>query len=331
MPSILTNPEIPAEELRQRLYSGDLVILTELRSLTAFVDYMRAELASLFAPHDPEHVHEHIEPAEMARILGDWKPRWIHAERSREMVRAIIAEAGFEPVFTHYDVPKPRTSFPKGHLTTGIAFAFPWHRDVWYSAPAQQINWWLPVFPVRETNAMSFDLANFARAVPNTSGGFDYYENNARRLNTAKSVGREDQARPGAVDHTAGVDVIPLPAPGEVLLFSGAQLHTSIPNTSGLARYSVDFRTVDTRDLAAGLGAPLVDAYCTGTAVRDFISIKDESWLDETLVRSIYGEPPADAMLVFGNPADEDLAQPVCRPGAPGSCRLAAEQAPVPG
>ena len=300
MPAILTDPAIPAEDLRQRLYRGDLVILTKLRALGTFVEYMRAELTELFAPHDPEHVHEHIEPAEMAKILGVWKPRWIHAERSRELVRTIIAEAGFDPEYTHYDVPKPRTSFPSGHLTTGIAFAFPWHRDVWYSAPAQQINWWLPVFPVRDTNAMSFDLASFARAVPNTSGDFDYYENNARRVTTAKSVAKENQARPGAIDHTPSVDVIPLPAPGQVLLFSGAQLHTSIPNSSGLARYSVDFRTVNTSDLQAGTGAPLADAYCTGTAIRDFVSVKDESAFDEETVRSIYGEPPADAMLVFG-------------------------------
>jgi hypothetical protein len=300
MPAFLTNPDIPAVDLRQRIYSGDLIILTRLRALAEFVDYMREELTRLFAPHDPEHAHEHIQPAEMARLLGEWKPRWIHAERSRELVCAIIAEAGFEPEYTHYDVPKPRTSFPVGHLTTGIAFAFPWHRDVWYSAPKQQINWWLPVFPVRETNAMSFDLASFARAVPNTSREFDYYENNARRFSTAKSVGRESQARPQAIDHTPGVDVIPLPAPGEVLLFSGAQLHTSIPNTSGLARYSVDFRTVNTMDLHAGLGAPLVDAACTGTAIRDFVSTKDESAFDEEAVRSIYGAPPTDALLVFG-------------------------------
>ena len=307
MPAILTDPVIPAEDLRLRLYRGDLIILTKLGALDKFVEYMRAELTELFAPHDPEHVHEHIEPAEMAKILGVWKPRWIHAERSRELVRAIIAEAGFDPEYTHYDVPKPRTSFPSGHLTTGIAFAFPWHRDVWYSAPAQQINWWLPVFPVRETNAMSFDLANFARTVPNTSGDFDYYENNARRLTTAKSVGKESQARPGAIDHAPSMDVIPLPAPGQVLLFSGAQLHTSIPNSSGLARYSVDFRTVNTSDLRAGIGASLVDAYCTGTAIRDFVSIKDESTFDEETVRSIYGEPPADAMLVFGHQSPNQL------------------------
>ncbi|HEX6522213.1 MAG TPA: hypothetical protein VF070_19735 [Streptosporangiaceae bacterium] len=308
MPAILTDPDIPAEDLRQRIYSGDLVILTRLRALSEFVSYMRDELTQLFAPHDPEHAHEHIEPAEMARILGVWKPRWIHADRSRDLVRAIIAEAGFEPEFTHYDVPKPRTSFPSGHLTTGIAFAFPWHRDVWYSAPRQQVNWWLPIFPVRETNAMSFDLASFARAVPNTSGDFDYYENNARRLNTAKSVAKESQSRPGATGHTPSVDVIPLPAPGEVLLFSGAQLHTSIPNSSGLARYSVDFRTVDTRDLVADRGAPLADAYCSGTAIRDFVSVKDESSFDEGQVRSLFGEPPPGAMLVFGSPRAHEPA-----------------------
>ncbi len=302
MASLLTDPDISAEELRQRIYSGDLVIMTNLRALEEFVTYMREELTALFAPHDPEHAHEFIEPTEMAKLLGAWKPRWIHAERSRDLVREIIAEAGFEPEFTHYDVPKPRTSFPVGHLTTGIAFAFPWHRDVWYSAPAQQVNWWLPIFPVRETNAMSFDLASFARAVPNSSAGFDYYRINAQRANTAKSVGKEEQARPGAVGHQPDVDVIPIPAPGQVLLFSGAQLHKSIPNTSGLARYSVDFRTVDTRDVQSGRAAPLADAYCTGTAIRDFVSIKDETPFDEDFVRSVYGEPPADAVLVFEAP-----------------------------
>ena len=147
----------------------------------------------------------------MAKILGAWKPRFIHSERSRKLVRAIIAEAGFPPEDTHYDLPKPRTSFPVGHLTTGVAFAFPWHRDVWYSAPAQQINWWLPIFPVRDDNAMSFDLASFDRAVPNTSDTFDYYQNNASRLDhgdpgdprasgPARSGG--PQSRPGA-DHPA--------------------------------------------------------------------------------------------------------------------------------
>ena len=66
-----------------------------------------------------------------------------------------------------------------------------------------------------------------------------------------------------------------------MLLFSGAQLHASTPNTSGRARYSVDFRTVNVPDLMAGRGAPLVDVHCTGTAIRDFINVADERRFDE--------------------------------------------------
>ena len=297
--NIIVDPEISADELRRKLYAGNLVILTRLGALSDFVEYTREELAELFKPHDPEHVHEHISPTEMASILGRWKPHFIHSERSRKLVRAIIQEAGFPAENTHYDLPKPRTSFPVGHLTTGVAFAFPWHRDVWYSAPAQQINWWLPIFPVREDNAMSFDLQSFDREVTNSSDTFDYYRNNASRLTTATQVTRESQARPEALNHKPDHELVVLPAPGEVLLFSGAQLHASIPNTSGRARLSVDFRTVDVPDLMAGWGAPLTDVHCTGTAIRDFINVKDGSMFDEQTVTKLFGAPPPDAMLVF--------------------------------
>ena len=300
--SIFVDPSMPADDLRQKLYAGNLVILTRLQALSEFVEYTRDELAELLRPHDPEHAHEYIDTADMAKLLGTWKPRFIHSDRSKKLVRAVIEEAGFPAVDTHYDLPKPRTSFPVGHLTTGVAFAFPWHRDAWYSAPAQQINWWLPIFPIREDNAMSFDLAGFDRAVPNTSDGFDYYQNNASRRATATGVTREVQARPGAIDHQPDHELIVLPAPGQVLLFSGAQLHKSIPNTSGRARFSVDFRTVYVPDLMAGRGAPLVDVRCTGTAIRDFLNVADESSFAEQTVVSLFGAPPPGAFLVFGAP-----------------------------
>jgi hypothetical protein len=301
--NIVVDPGVPNPELRRMLYAGHLVILTRLQALKDLVEYTRDELTELFQPHDPEHVHEFVEPAEMAKILSAWKPRYIHSEKSKKLIRAVIEEAGFSPEQTHYDLPKPRTSFPLGHLNTGVAFAFPWHRDTWYSAPAQQINWWLPVFPARDDNAMNFDLAKFDQAVPNTSDGFDYYQNNAGRLATATGVTREVQSRPGAVGHMPDQDLVILPAPGEVLLFSGNHLHRSTPNLSGRARFSVDFRIVNAPDLLAGRGAPLADAYCTGTAIRDFVSVVDESRFDEDQIVELFGAPPSDAMLVFGDPS----------------------------
>jgi len=306
--AVFVDLDVPADELRQTLYDGNLIILTRLQAVSDFVDYVREELTELFKPHDPEQAHRYFDKAEMARILGTWKPRFIHADQSKALVKEIIKEAGFPAGETHYDLPKPRTSFPVGHLTTGVAFAFPWHRDVWYSAPAQQINWWLPVYPARPDNSMSFDLASFDQPVPNTSGGFDYYENNAVRLTTATQVTAERQSRPGAVDHKPAQELVALPPPGGVLLFSGTQLHTSIPNTSGRARYSVDFRTVDVQDLKAGRGAPQVDVQCTGTSIRDFQNVADESAFDEATVTGIFGAPPPGVMLVFSDAEAEKAA-----------------------
>ena len=102
-------------------------------------------------------------------------------------------------------------------------------------------------------------------------------------------------------------ELIILPAPGEVLMFSGNQLHASTPNTSGRARFSVDFRTVDVPDLVAGRGAALVDAYCTGTAIRDFINVADESSFDEQTVDRAVRRTPGRCDARVRQPAAEGL------------------------
>ena len=328
--TVFVDPDVTADALREQLYAGNLVVLTGLQAVSNLAEYTREQLTELFRPHDPEHAHEHFDKAEMAKLLGSWKPSFIHSDRSKSLTRDIIKEAGLPAEFTHYDVPKPRTSFPVGHLTTGVAYAFPWHRDVWYSAPAQQINWWLPVFAAREDNSMSFDLPSFGRRVANSSGSFDYYENNARRLTAATSVTKEQQARPGAADHEPVHELVVLPAPGAVLLFSGAQLHTSIPNTSGRARYSIDFRTVDARDLKAGRGAPLVDVQCIGTAIRDFRNVADGRNFDEQTVTDLFGAPPPDALLVFGESEAERSAKAGQASGSSCDSLMNQQQKPVP-
>lgn len=303
--NVFVDPDLPAPLLRRGIYGGDVIILTTLNSVRDLVDYTRAQLVDLFQPYDPEHAHEYIDKEEMAQLLGSWKPQFIHSPKSKELVCRVIRETGFSPQGTHYDVPKPRTSFPLGHLTTGIAYAFPWHRDVWYSAPAQQINWWLPVLNVREDNAMRFDPSKFGQAVANSSSGFDYYQINTARLKTASQTSGEQQARPAALDYTPAEGLIVVPPLGAVMLFSGAHLHASIPNTSRGARFSLDFRTVDAADLQEHRGAPLVDVSCTGTAIRDFRRVADDAAFDEHLITGLFGSPPPGSTLVFMPPSLE--------------------------
>jgi hypothetical protein len=304
MTAIILDPRPEQGEILDLLYAGDLVLFTGLAAVQQLVDFARDQLIEIFSPYDPQEAHLHFSPEDAAAILAKWKPAFMREPRSKELLQAIVEQAGFSPNDTHIDLLKPRTAFPVGHLTTGIAFAFPWHRDTWYAAPAQQINWWLPIFDLSKTNAMKFDFAQFSAPISNTSEGFDYYQINRDRLKTASQTKVETQSRPSALSHDPDNVAIILPKPGSILLFSGTHLHATIPNESGRSRYSIDFRTVYRRDVLNEVGAPIVDARCTGTSIRDFVNMASGEPFEESLVRQLYGNPPSDAVLVFSSETD---------------------------
>ena len=93
-----------------------------------------------------------------------------------------------------------------------------------------------------------------------------------------------------------------LPPPGGIIVFSGAQLHETVPNTTDLARYSIDFRTVHLDDVLARRGAPNLDSRCTGTTMRDYVRASDLEKLPEEVVQ-LYddGAATADQVLYFGD------------------------------
>ena len=58
-----------------------------------------------------------------------------------------------------------------------------------------------------------------------------------------------------------------------------------MPNTTDLARYSIDFRTVHYDDVVERRGAANVDSRCTGTTMRDYICAADGKLLPEEVIR----------------------------------------------
>jgi hypothetical protein len=184
------------------------------------------------------------------------------------------------------DVPRLRSSTSGGYLTTGIAYAFHPHRDTWYSAPACQLNWWLPVFALAEDNGLAFHPRYWSEPLANGSRGYDYAEwNRTSRFTAASQIGVDTRPQPKPEQPLdARGEVRPLCPVGGLVLFSGAQLHASVPNTSGRTRYSIDFRTVHRVDAEHGVGAPNVDSACRGTSLGDFLRASDLARLPEPLV-----------------------------------------------
>jgi hypothetical protein len=305
------------EERRRCLYQGDIVILPRTPASAELVALADRMLVEAFAPHHPREIHERLTPEDAAAVLAKLKPAFIHHPACKVLIPQIMREHGVDVEKLYFDVPRMRSAYPSDFLTSGIAYAFHAHRDTWYSAPQQQINWWMPIYPLAPDNAMAFYPRYFAEAVRNSSDTFNYYEWNEKNRASAASHIREDtRVQPRAMEPLDAVTVRLLPQPGSIILFSAAQLHETVENTAGVARYSIDFRTVHLDDVLARRGAPNVDAHCTGTTMRDYLRATDLSHLPEDAVQMYDdGTEAAYRTLYFG----DKLAQGQSVNGSPGS------------
>ena len=287
---------------RQELYQGQLFVYSPSPSSIALSAFAREMIQEAFGSLDPLKAQYSMPVEKYVDILADLKPKFIHHPKSKQFIQRILTEFGCDLNKTYFDVPRLRTATSDEYLTTGIAYAFHPHRDTWYSAPFCQLNWWLPVYEIQSENSLAFHPRYWTQPLRNGSNRYNYYQwNKDSRKNAAKHIKTDtrDQPRP-----EEPVELDPqtriVCKVGGIILFSGSQLHSTVPNTAGRARFSIDFRTVHLDDVIAKAGAPNIDSACTGTTLRDFICAADFSRLPEELVLPYDDEPPTDGVLVLG-------------------------------
>jgi hypothetical protein len=274
------------EARRKLLFRGQLLVYSPRRSSLALVEFARELIREAFGALEPRDAQHSLPVEEYVAILSQLKPKFINHPTSKDLVRGILAEIGCNPGNTYFDVPRMRTATSGGYLTSGIAYAFHPHRDTWYSAPTSQINWWMPIYDIEPDSAMAFHTRYWDSPIDNESNEFNYYEYvQTSRKDAAKHVKKDTRKQPRA---TAPVELDPqlrvITRAGGMLLFSGAHLHSTVPNTTDRTRFSIDFRTVHLDDVAAKKGAPNIDSACIGTALRDFMRASDLSRIPEELV-----------------------------------------------
>jgi hypothetical protein len=214
-----------------------------------------------------------------------------------------MREHGVDLEKLYFDVPRLRTAYPSHFLSSGIAYAFHPHRDTWYSAPMCQLNWWIPISPLEPDNALGFYPRYFQEPVRNNSETYNYYEWNAKnRATAARHVKSDTRRQPMAQQELEPFSVRYLPPPSSIILFSGAQLHETVPNTTEVARYSIDFRTVHYDDVMQRRGAENIDSRCTGTTMRDYLRASDLCHLPDEAI-ALYDDESAleHRALYFGD------------------------------
>jgi len=287
--STLTEPE-----RRGKLYHGSIFVFSPTPGTSELCAFGRELAEEAFYPLDPRTAHREMPVERFVAILSELKPKFIHHPRSKALLQKVLLEKGYDPDGDYFDIPRMRTSAPSDYLTSGIAYAFHPHRDTWYSAPMCQLNYWLPMYPLDPGHCMAFHPRFFSQGLKNGSAAYNYQEwMKTSRLEAAKHIHKDTRQQPKPeedVDFEPSIRL--LPPVGGMILFSGAQLHSSVPNQTGVTRLSIDFRSVNLGDVAGFKGAPNVDSDCTGTSLRDFLRIRDCERMPEELAVPYDGPIP---------------------------------------
>lgn len=279
---------------RARLYAGDVFVNAPDEQSLALCEFARSLITAAFGGRDPEHAQFALPVEAYASVLAELKPRFIHHPRSKQLIQELLVAAGCDPDLTYFDVPRLRTATSDSYLTTGIAYAFHPHRDTWYSAPMCQINWWMPVYTVEPGNVMAFHPRYWEQAIVNSSAQYDYQLwNRTSRFNAAAHIKEDTRVQPKALEEVEVRGDLRVVAPvGGYMMFSAAQLHSTVPNNTGRTRFSIDFRTVNLADARSLRGARNVDSFCTGTAMPDYLRVSDLEHLPQEIVdRYLPGHP----------------------------------------
>jgi hypothetical protein len=271
---------------RERLFDGELFVFSPGSNSAGLCGLAREMSEEAFAPHDPPVAQDSMTAEDYAKILADLKPRFIHHPQAKELIPGMLSDLGCDLERTYFDVPRLRTMAHGEFMKVGLALQFHPHRDTWFSAPYAQLNWWLPVYEIESGNSMAFHPRYFDTPIENSSSIYDYdVWTQTGRQQAAQQVKEETRRQPEPLEELELEPQVRVVTPvGGVLVFSAANLHSTVPNTTDRTRFSIDFRTVNLDDLLDDRAAPNVDAACTGTTLRDFVRASDLEPLPEDVI-----------------------------------------------
>ncbi len=301
MNTVYLDANVDDNTRRQRLYQGQLFVISPRPSTLALCEFAKEMIKEAFGPVDPLEAQYAMPVEQYVAIVGPLKPKFIHHPETKNLLRALVADVGCDLDETYVDVPRLRMVTSDGYLTSGVGYAHHLHRDTWYSAPLAQLNWWLPIYDIESENSMAFHPQYWHRGVKNGSADFNYYEWNSQgRATAAQHIKTDTRKQPKPEEHMELDPQLRIICPaGGAIIFSAAQMHSTVPNTAGRARYSIDFRTVNLSDLRAGVGPTNVDSHPVGTSLRDFVRGRDSAAMPENVVQQYDNAPAAEGVLVY--------------------------------
>jgi hypothetical protein len=247
-------------ELRKKVFAGEILQFPPSHASLSLMDRAWHALKRSFGPSP------RISARGGPSFLDALAPARAAMFQESGLVFKLLEELGEDPAHYAIDPPRLRGVLPNGHLNPPALPAYTAHRDTWYANPCTQLNFWLALHPITDQDGVCFYPDYFGNPITNSSCEFDYaawkgFQNTA---NTSFPAPLMALPLPKA---------IPLEA-GAFLIFSAAQLHQTRPFTSGMIRFSLDFRAICLEDQE---GAPDPDNASKGSALVDYLRFSSAS------------------------------------------------------
>jgi Phytanoyl-CoA dioxygenase (PhyH) len=214
-------------------------------------------------------------PADPAAI-DELRGRFRSDPEIKRLFRAALEHVGVDAARSYWDSISLRVVPPIEPGAERQIGRLGFHRDTWGSNVPQQTNWWTTILPLSADRTIAFYPEYWSRPIANTSADWDLDEIRALRRS-----GERDEDIPIVPEPTEPVDTSSelrmVIEPGDLLCFSGAHLHASVPNESQRSRVSVELRTVNLDDLTQQRGAPDLDGQAPRVPLEWFRSMEDGS------------------------------------------------------
>jgi hypothetical protein len=259
------------ERRRQLVYGGELLIFEDVEPMAKLCAFADVLIRETLGTQDPVRAQFEMDKDDYLARVETLQKRFREHPEARRLFLAALERVGVNLDRTSWDWLYLRV-LPSGEeYASGRAAKLGFHRDTWSSNVYSQTNWWAPIYPITPGRTLAFYPDYWSRPLKNTSGGWDLEEIRARRRASEPVALVPEPAEP--VD--AASELRPVISPGDLLCFSGAHLHASVPNATGTARFSVEVRTVDTGDAATGRDAPNVDGAAPRVALNWFHRVRD--------------------------------------------------------
>lgn len=190
----------------------------------------------------------------------------IAEESYSNLVQGLLDEMGISRKGVMLDKLRLRAITPGLEEVEQAAPVFFAHRDTWYGNPSCQVNVWIPLQRVDSSNSFRFYLDHFEMPIANDSAGFRAQD--FRGFGSLQPV--DAQTYPRALEAPLGAVYDVTMKSGEMLIFSAAHLHQTLPNRTDRTRFSLDFRFYLAEHLESGRGAPDPDNKSVGLMTGEY-------------------------------------------------------------